>query len=510
MWQRPIAGVVIFVALLGVTREPLPAQVVSVVNMIPWSQSHEEDHNAEPTLALNLTNTNRLAAAVHGAGAQFCSTNLSAILVSTNGGNTWALKCVVAKGAAPNGDFSMRFSSDGLWLYLAYIKTYSTYSALNVVRKENAFLTDIKPMTLLVPEEPFMDQPQLRAWPASSATGLVIAATDLFGSLCPRRRSPIALGAVPNFLGTWATPVCVPTRPDGVERLSTRLALNADGTAYAAYIDMEEIPEYCRLRRLAVTCAHGSVIVARSNIKGTSLPTLSDLNEAANAGADRCDLGGVAGDALRIATCRVIPNQPGRNWEFGQERRITSALSIAVDPNNSSRVFVAWGDSSIDGSRQTLHTRVSDDKGLTWSRDLIVVPSATNPTLAIDGQGRVGFAYQRYVVKESGARWETHFLLTNDDFRSHTDFLLADAPADYPFSILPVLPYIGDYMDLIAFGDTFYGVFSANNDPSPSGTVFPFGVSWSRRIVAGKLRRKTGSAEVEPSIDPFFYKITIP
>jgi hypothetical protein len=191
------------------------------------------------------------------------------------------------------------------------------------------------------------------------------------------------------------------------------------------------------------------------------------------------------------------------NEEFGFERRTGSALSITVDPSDVARVVVAWGD-SIDGSRQTLHVRQSKDGGQTWSLDLFSVRNATNPTLAFDGFGRIGFSYQRLVNTENGRFWETHFLLTADNFASIRDFTLAKAPAQPADGNVP---YMGDYMDLMARGDTFYGVFSTVDDPAL--TEFPFGVQRSRRVVLNKLRPPTGMAEVLPSMDPFFFKVRI-
>jgi len=41
-----------------------------------------------------------------------------------------------------------------------------------------------------------------------------------------------------------------------------------------------------------------------------------------------------------------------------------------------------------------------------------------------------------------------------------------------------MLPYLGDYLHLMAIGNDFYGVFSANNTPDPAN--FPNGVVFQR------------------------------
>ena len=50
------------------------------------------------------------------------------------------------------------------------------------------------------------------------------------------------------------------------------------------------------------------------------------------------------------------------------ERLVASDLSIAVDPRDSRRVWVAWGDRPAGTTNLTLHVRRSTDRGQTWSR----------------------------------------------------------------------------------------------------------------------------------------------
>src|SRR2546430_7265108 len=61
---------------------------------------------------------------------------------------------------------------------------------------------------------------------------------------------------------------------------------------------------------------------------------------------------------------------------LGQER-IGSTLSIAVDPNNSGTVYLAWADRVGTGDIYTIHVRRSTDRGATWSGDLRTITNAT-------------------------------------------------------------------------------------------------------------------------------------
>src|SRR5439155_6224795 len=154
--------------------------------------------------------------------------------------------------------------------------------------------------------------------------------------------------------------------------------------------------------------------------------------------------------------------------------RIGSSLSIAVDPNDSQTVYLAWADGSrFDGSDYTIRVRRSTAGGAagTWSDDLKTVTQATNPALAINNRGKVGFLYQKLTGPAGSQRWETHFETTTDGFTTSTNLLLANVPdnvGDFP---------LGDYDHVLAVGKDFYGIFSANNFPDlanfPSGAIYP-------------------------------------
>jgi hypothetical protein len=70
-----------------------------------------------------------------------------------------------------------------------------------------------------------------------------------------------------------------------------------------------------------------------------------------------------------------FPNQPS----LGQER-IASTLSIAVDPRagQSCTVYLAWVD-RVGNTDYTIHLVNLQDRGQTWSADLLTITNATNP-----------------------------------------------------------------------------------------------------------------------------------
>jgi hypothetical protein len=67
------------------------------------------------------------------------------------------------------------------------------------------------------------------------------------------------------------------------------------------------------------------------------------------------------------------------------------------------------------------------------------------------------------------------------------------------------LPYIGDYIRILAVGSSFYGVFCGNNTPNMAN--FPNGVTYQRNAdwTTHRLLSTDGVTVVAPSIDPFFF-----
>src|SRR4029450_9303193 len=80
--------------------------------------------------------------------------------------------------------------------------------------------------------------------------------------------------------------------------------------------------------------------------------------------------------------------------DFGQER-LGSDLAIAVDPRDSDTVYVSYA-TGTGTSDYTLHVIRSQDRGVTWSPDLLTGPvKAKNAGLAVNSQGKIAFLYQQ-------------------------------------------------------------------------------------------------------------------
>ena len=134
--------------------------------------------------------------------------------------------------------------------------------------------------------------------------------------------------------------------------------------------------------------------------------------------------------------------------------------------------------------------------------DLFSVALATNPAVSVDSNGDVGLLFQNLAP---GDRWETHFVLTKDDFKSKIDKLLATVPNDRNLHVGGAGP-LGDYDDLASVGTDFYGIFAAYNLPDQKN--FPQGVVYQRmHTFEPPALLKDETTTVAVSIDPFFFSV---
>ena len=148
---------------------------------------------------------------------------------------------------------------------------------------------------------------------------------------------------------------------------------------------------------------------------------------------------------------------------------------------------------------------VSQDGGESWTElPGARVDNATNPALAVTANGHVGFLYQQVVDIAGSKYWHSRLVVTTDDFVTKKTYRLANTPAWLPPATLS--PYLGDYTDLLAVAEMFFGVFSASNDRVHSS--FPCGEKLRRKVVGNDLRDVSGTITIAPSIDPYFFNVT--
>ena len=409
--------------------------------------------------------------------------------MTKNGGKTWLLNTIVP--SLPNratSDITVRFSGKNN-LYAGILRIPGGLR-LNILRTNN-FL-GASTMTVLVDRTGAgVDQPYVQAHTTGGEDRVYVGNNDFSspgGKTATVDQSLDAGLPTPMFQS-----IRIEKRTtSGQDGPPIRPAIHADGTVYAAFYGW---------RSFTGGIATADVVVVRDDAGGSGPNPFTALLD------DPGD--GLAG--RRVVTDVTVPFENFSHPNFGQERFVASNLSIAVDPRRgkSGTVCVAWADRANPTAPYTIHVRGSTDKGGTWSTvDLRTIPNATNPALAINSRGMVGFLYQQVCDTDSGQRWNTCFERTNSNFTAVHGVVLASVPAGVP---LPqFLPYVGDYVHVMAVGNEFFGIFSANNTPNPDN--FPNKVKYQRNAVfdrtSPKLLGVDGTTPVGVSIDPFFFKVT--
>ena len=469
-----------------------------LVNMIPQNRSGEQNQDSEPTLAIDPNDYNRMA------GSAFTwdnltqspmTTNTAPIYVSSDRGTTWTLAYIVPSkmgNGFPTGDITLCFGSilsgaplhETSWLYGGILSAALPGYPMSVLRTQD-FLDGATVMAVLDTRTGNVDQPHTRALSAiaGAETGLdklYVGFNNLVGPFCgdapggqtstldvSQSAAIVAPVLKQDLIETRTTPC-----QDGFAQVPTA---HLDGTVYTALISNYSSPR---------------VVVVRDDAWGTSASPFTALTDPVDSKAGRY----------------VTPVLTLQTGVMGQQRLGASNLSIAVDPRNSDRVYVAYGDSNGPSS-ETIHVLRSIDRGQNWSADLLTVTAAMNPEVAINSLGTVGVLYQRVV----SGHWETHLTRTTDTDATVFDnpgVLLANTDATKPTNTIASAVYVGDYASLVAAGKNFFGIFSASNYPDTS--TFLAGVQFQRFVDWGTHKLYADAAhttEVPISIDPYFFEV---
>lgn len=468
---------------------------VTVVNMVPVWLSAESNQDTEPNLAVSFVRRNVIAATA------FTPDPLGGpnapIYVSSNHGRTWTLRSILpgsAPGTCPGTcDVTLRFSSASIpprripRLYIGMLNADSSFNINLFVLRSDDLLSAVTLENRGGPYPLIPDQPYVQASTTRTAGGIrrdrvYVGLNDLeSGVLRPKTatvdRSLDATSPTPGFVSIRID--TANTRSCGQDGPSIRPAIHPRGTVYAAFF---------RWTNCVNWPFTSDVVVVRDDNWGASPSPFTALGPL----------------GVRVATGVPIP------WfdSLGGTQRIGSQLSTAVDPNDSQTVYVAWADGA-NAASYTIHVRRSGDGGATWTGDLRAVTAATNPALAINSHGAIGFLYQSLVGPVGAERWETHLERSSDGFATPPDDLvLADVPNDP--TLVSGAGELGDYVHLLAVGPTFYGVFCAKNTPDRSN--FPNGVLYQRKanFVTHTLLANDGVTPVPASIDPFFFRVEEP
>jgi hypothetical protein len=453
-----------------------PPARAKVVNLIPASLSGETNQDSEPFLAVQAANPQIMVASAFTPNP-ISNTGNAPLYVSEDAGNTWVLSaitpvqrmtCDITHAMSigenhPRGDL--------------HAGTLACAASVTLDESESEDVSSSAIMNVQSSRSN-VDQPFVRALAFSSADHIYVGLNDLAQSSGRTATVDVSLDG-----GTTYKSYSIESRKTmGQDGPSVRPAIAPDNTVYVAFFGW---------RKFNGSIATSDVVVVRDDAGATGPHPFQALKDSSD------KLPG-----------RLVVKKVSIPWSnaptLGQER-IGSTLSIAVDPNNSSTVYVGWADRGRKGDIYTLHVRRSTDRGATWSKSDLphtTISNATNIALAVANNGTAGLLYQQL----SGGRWVTHVVQSRNAFATIQDTILASAPADKPVG--QFLPYLGDYDYLLAVGSEFRGIFSANNTPDLAN--FPQGVTYQRAADFTTRTLTDGSGNpVAISIDPFYFSVPV-
>ena len=483
--RRFVFGATLFA--LMISARPALAQN-RLVNMVPQNRSGETNQDAEPTLAIDPNNYSQMVGSAFtwdNLNQSPMVTNTAPIYVSSDRGATWALALIVPSlvgSGFPTGDINLSFGStlsgapghDTGWLYTGILRSASTGRPMTALRAQDYLAGTV--MAVLDTRTGNVDQPHVAS--LSDFGGLdklYVGFNNGYGCVAPNGRSATldvsqsATVAAPTF-----TLDVIQARntacQDGFAEVP---AAHLDGTVYAAFIgDWSGSPR---------------MVVVRDDAWAAGATPFTALTDPSDSVAGRF----------------LTPPLALPSGQMGQNRLGASNVSIAVDPRNSDRVYVTYGDSNGANSEK-IHVLRSTDRGQTWSADILSVANAMNPEIAINALGTVGVLYQSVVSN----RWEAHLTQTTDPDATvfGSGLLLANTDATTPAATY--WPYIGDYASLRAAGKNFFGIFSASNYPDTAnflpGVIFQRYADWATHKLYADAAHTT---QVPISIDPYFFEV---
>ena len=440
-----------------------------VVNMIPAVLSGETNQDSEPFLTIHPTFSDVMVGSAFTPNPAGTASGRAPVYLSDNRGKTWSLRNIVPSAGSFSGTYDITHGYDDASgdLYAGILRVPG-YLLMDELVTDNLFAT----MTVQQSRS-MIDQPFVQATTFVGSDHIYVGNNDFNSS--PQTAT---VDVSSNGGGTFNVIPIEPRSTMGQDGPSVRPTIAKDGTIYVAYFGW---------RSFAGSVATSDIVVVRDDNRGVSSPPFQALLDP---------LDGLPGRLVAQNVQITWSNAP----TLGQER-IGSTLSAAVDPNNSSNVYVAWCDNA-GGGIYNIHVRRSTDRGQNWSGDLRTIPDATCVALAVADNGVVGLLYQQV----SGGRWVTHLEQTRDGFSTIKDTILASVPSNVP--VPQFLPYIGDYNFLLSVGREFRGIFSASNEPDRGN--FPKGVKFQRRanFLTKKLLDLFGN-QVAVSIDPYYFSVPV-
>jgi hypothetical protein len=464
---------------------------ITVVNVIPKADSGETDQNSETSIAVLPTNPQQIAISAFANGAT------NPYYASANGGLTWTRFDNVA-----HGDTSLSWSPSGT-LYMA--RLYNVVLSGGGVPIQGSIdnqkvtnpagggtFSQIANSVYTTPTNTSIpDQPSIKVAQVGGQDRLYTGFNNLSnagGKSASVRVSTDGGSTYQNVTIESVTPGA------GQDAPSVRVAVNGN-TVYAAFVRW--------------TSMRGDSSANNGLRFNSQIVVVRDDNGAT--GATKFQALGAAGSTVASPITIFTQNSPAAG-SLGNER-VSADLAIAVDPKNASHVYLAATESPTPGAL-LVHVYESTDGGVTWVSKFLTSASikAALPSIAVADNGTVGLLYESLETLGGASYLETRFLQTADDFATTNESILARFVDGTPAPSFD--PYVGDFFNLDAVGNQFFGTFGASNLDDGVNAIFPQGLIFQRDFTGTpgtssfQLTDNSG-APVAASIDPYFFTLDV-
>jgi hypothetical protein len=432
-----------------------PAASVTGVFTIDPSLSSSSSGGTEPSIAVNPANPNQIAITRFSAATWNGDED---VLYSTDAGITWTDETTipappgVAGTAGGPYDQTIDFGRNGT-LYGTFLTCTPDgkggCSATSVVTGSTTDPTQASswswngnPAQLTSGSRTSVDQPWLlvnRDPTTSSQDNAYVAYDDFGGS--PDARVAVSYGATP-------VNITVDNKAGTESPLSTNPGL-----------------------RLAADPGNGTMYALYEQSSGSSQPksVTYKLNRSTDGGAT-WTLNG-SGDGLTVAS---VNSDQAPGFKFGGVNALLGGVDhAAVDPSNGD-VYVVYGQ-DVSGGNQIKTRRLQDNGsgGLSVgsAHNVSTSTDAALPSVAVLTDGTIGVLYISHDGTSSGLpTFSAHLARSTDHGSSFSDVVLQSFSSPVADDGTARQRIFGDYDQLKAVGNTFYGVYSGNRNGFGSTT----------------------------------------